>query len=44
LDGDVLDDACFGWINALLAESDPGTATVVGLGVDGKAVAAAPKT
>ncbi len=38
IDGDALDDTCFGWINALLAESAPDTATVLGLGVDRKTV------
>lgn len=38
VDPDALDDACFGWINALLADAQPDTATVTGLGVDGKTV------
>lgn len=38
VDADALDDACFGWINTLLANADPGTVKVAGLGVDGKTV------
>jgi predicted transposase YbfD/YdcC len=38
IDADALDDACFGWINALLADAQPDTAKVVGLAVDGKTV------
>jgi predicted transposase YbfD/YdcC len=38
VDPDALDDACFGWINTLLADAQPDTAEVVGLAVDGKAV------
>ena len=38
VDPDALDDACFGWINTLLADTQPDTAKVTGLGVDGKTV------
>ena len=38
VDADALDDACFGWINALLTDAQPDTAKVTGLGVDGKTV------
>jgi len=38
IDADALDDACFGWINTLLADTAPDTAKVVGLAVDGKTV------
>jgi predicted transposase YbfD/YdcC len=38
VDPDALDDACFGWINALVADTAPDTAEVVGLAVDGKTV------
>jgi predicted transposase YbfD/YdcC len=38
VDADALDDACFGWINTLLADAEPDTAKVSGLGVDGKTV------
>ncbi len=38
LDGDLLDLACRGWINMLLAASEPDDAAMVGLSLDGKAV------
>lgn len=38
IDGDLLDAACCGWINALLAASEPDGAGMVGLSLDGKAV------
>jgi len=38
LDPDALDDACFGWINALLTDTTPDTAKVTGIAVDGKTV------
>ena len=38
VDPDALDDACFGWINTLLADATADTAKVVGLAVDGKTV------
>lgn len=36
IDPDALDDACFGWINTLLADTAPDTSKVPGLAVDGK--------
>lgn len=38
LDTDALDDACYGWLDALLAACEPQAATVTGLAVDGKTV------
>ncbi len=35
---DALDDACFGWINALLTDAQPDTTKTIGLAVDGKPV------
>jgi DDE_Tnp_1-associated/Transposase DDE domain len=38
VDPDALDDACFGWINALPTDAQPDATKTVGLGVDGKTV------
>ena len=38
ISGEALDDAVFGWVNAVLAAGDPGGVVLAGFGVDGKAV------
>jgi predicted transposase YbfD/YdcC len=38
LDPNAFDDAVYGWLNAILADSEPADAGIVGLAVDGKCV------